>query len=205
MNPRPAKPSAKYRAILDTAEAHFGALGFKKANVDVIAAQAGVSKPLIYRYFDGKKQLFEVVVERVISEWCDVISAEGARATPGAAHSLQLVLTASLDFASSRPVLRGLLARESQLLLYSYSDVLDRGTSTLRSVIRDVLARGIADGEIRRDLDLEPMVDVITEVCEGFADRLMSGRTPDADPKLLETIVETVLHGVVLRNPATPD
>ena len=205
MAPDRPRRSPKYEAILDAAEAHFGALGFKKANVDAIAAEAGVSKPLIYRYFESKKHLFEVVVERVIGEWCDVIRAEAARATPTTAHSLRLVLSASLDFARSRAVLRGLLARESQLLLYGHSDVLDRGTTTLRSVIRSLLERGVRDAEIRSDLDLERMVDVITEVCEGFANRLMSGRAHDFDPRLIETIVETVLHGVVAKSrPAVP-
>jgi AcrR family transcriptional regulator len=193
----PLRPSAKYRAIVDTAEAQFGALGFKKANVDIIAAQAGVSKPLIYRYFEGKKQLFETVVDRVIGEWCDVITAEGARPAASVSDSLRAVLTASLDFAASRPVLQGLLASESQLLLYTYSDVLDRGTATLHGVVRDLLASGVAAGEVRADLDVERMADVVTELCEGFANRLMSGRP--SRPELLETIIETVLHGVVAR------
>ena len=69
-------PSPKALAILDAAEAHFGELGFQKANVDAIAASAGASKPLVYRYFRSKRQLFLAVVERVIGEWCDVIVAD---------------------------------------------------------------------------------------------------------------------------------
>ena len=196
----PSRPSAKYRAILETAEAAFGALGFKKANVDDIAAGAGVSKPLIYRYFDGKKQLFEVVVERLVGEWCDVISAEAARSAPDAATRLGRVLSASLGFAASRPVLGGLLARESQLVRYAYGDVLDRGTATLRRVVQTVLEQGAAAGEIRGDLDLSRVADVVTELCEGFANRLLAGHP--ADPALLETLIETVLHGVVRGPPS---
>jgi len=91
----PPQDSRKYRAILDTAEAIFGTQGFRKASVDEIAAQAQVSKPLIYRYFRSKKHLFELVVDRVITEWTDVIAAEGARVTPSAAHTLRLVVRAS--------------------------------------------------------------------------------------------------------------
>lgn len=198
----PARLSAKYRAILATAEVQFGALGFKKANVDVIAAEAGVSKPLIYRYFEGKKQLFEVVVARVVGEWCDVISAEAARSAPDAATRLRRVLSASLEFAATRSLLGGLLARESQLLLYTYSDVLDRGTATLRRVIQEVLERGASESQVRGDLDLARVADVITELCEGFANRLLAGHP--ADPALLETMIETVLHGVVGDRPTNP-
>ena len=194
--------SRKYRSILDSAEELFGTHGFKKTGVDEIAVQAHVSKPLIYRYFTSKKHLFEVVVDRVISEWCEVVSAEGARATPSAAHSLRLVVQASLEFACSRSVLRGLLARESQLMLAGYSDVLDRGTATLRRVVSGTLERGVRSGEVRSDLDLERMVDVITEVCVRFGDRLLSGDLDEGGTKLLDAIIETLLHGVIIHREA---
>jgi AcrR family transcriptional regulator len=197
---RPPPPgSAKYQSILDTAEAVFGAQGFRKAGVEEIAIQAGVSKPLIYRYFSSKKHLFEVVVDRVINEWCDVIRVEGARVTPSAAHSLRLIVRASLEFAEERRVLRGLLARESQLMLAGYSDVLDRGTRTLRAVLVSTLERGVGEGDVRTDVDLLRMADVITEVCVGFGNRLMSGDVPDADSTLLDAIIETILFGVIVK------
>jgi len=198
----PPPGSQKYRSILDTAEELFGALGFKKANVDDIAAQAGVSKPLIYRYFSSKEQLFEVVVERVIGDWCDVVTAEGARETAGADARLRNVLAASLEFARTHPVLRGLLARESQLLLQGYSDVLDRGTATLRAVLLTAIEQGVREGSVRGDLDATRVADVLTEVCEAFANRLISGRDGDPDPRLHDAILETVLHGVV--TPTSP-
>lgn len=196
----PPPRSRKYRAILATAEELFGGLGFKKTNVDEIAAQAGVSKPLIYRYFTSKEHLFEVVVERVISEWCDVVTAEAARRAETADERLRNVLAASLGFARSHAVLRGLLARESQLLLQGYSDVLERGTAVLRRALLETLEQGVRDGEIRGDLDPAPMADVLTEVCEAFANRLISERAGDPD-LLLHTVLETVLRGVSTRTP----
>lgn len=193
----PPPGSEKYGAILAAAEEQFGVQGFQKAGVDEIAAQAGVSKPLIYRYFHSKKHLFEVVVDRVIHEWCEAIVAEGARVTPSAAHSLRLVIAASLEFARERDVLRGLLARESQLMLADYSDVLARGTETLHRVVTEVLAEGVRAGEVRTDVDLERMADVITEVCVRFNDLLLAGDVERETPGLLEAIVETLLHGVI--------
>ncbi|MBW2498018.1 MAG: TetR/AcrR family transcriptional regulator [Deltaproteobacteria bacterium] len=194
----PPARSEKYDAILDAAEALFGSRGFRQAGVDEIASRAAVSKPLIYRYFRSKKHLFEVVVDRVIQQWCEVIAIEGTRVTPSAAHSLRRIVAASLDFACSREVLRGLLARESQLMLAGYSDVLERGSETLRRVVRDVLERGVRAGEVRTDLDAERMADVITEVCIRFGDRLVSGDQERAEPTLLEAIIETLLHGVIV-------
>ena len=138
------------------------------------------------------------MVDRVITEWCEVVTAEGARATPSAAHNLRLIVQASLEFACSRGVLRGLLARESQLMLADYSDVLDRGTATLRRVVGETLERGVRTGEVRSDLDLGRMADTITEVCVRFGDRLLSGDLEGGTTKLLDTIIETLLHGVII-------
>ncbi len=194
---KPPEDSRNYAAILDSAEAIFGAQGFRKAGIGEIAAQAQVSKPLIYRYFRSKKHLFEVVVDRVISEWTDVVTSAGERVTPGAAHSIRLIVRASLDFARSRDVLRGLLARESQLMLSGYSDVLERVTAILRNVLREALGRGVRDGDVRSDIDLESMADVVTEVCVGFGDRLLSGNVGGRENELLDAIIETVLFGVI--------
>ena len=204
--PRRAPPASshRYEAILEAAEAMFGAHGFKKAGVEEIAAEAGVSKPLIYRHFRSKEHLFEVVVDRVISEWCEVISAEGARVTPSAAHSLRLIVRASLEFARSRDVLRGLLARDSQLMLAVFSDVLDRGTETLRRVVAETLEQGVRAGDVRTDLDLDNMASVITEVCVRFGDRLLSGDLNEGETELLEAIIETLLHGVIVHREAIP-
>jgi AcrR family transcriptional regulator len=200
----PPEGSLKYAALLDAAEERFGAVGFKKANVDDIAAAAGISKPLIYRYFSTKEELYEVVVDRIVTEWCDVVTAQAARATPTAGHSLRLVLTASVEFARSRPVLRGLLAREGQLMLSDYSDVLVRGTATLRAVITAILERGVRDDEIRADLGVQHMAIFLTEVCEAFANRLIAGTDDAGDAGLLEAVVETALYGVVAKPGSAP-
>ncbi|MBJ19488.1 MAG: hypothetical protein CL933_08685 [Deltaproteobacteria bacterium] len=198
----PPEGSAKYQAILNAAEELFGVHGFKKAGVEEIAAQAQVSKPLIYRYFTSKKDLFEVVVAHVIHEWCEVISTEAARITPSPVHNLHLIIQASLEFARNRDVLGGLLASESQLMLADYSDVLERGTATLRRVITETLERGVRTGDVRTDLDLARMADVITEVCVRFGDRLLLSAPDTGDTALLDTIIETLLHGVIAHREA---
>ncbi|MDR6867614.1 AcrR family transcriptional regulator [Microbacterium resistens] len=55
---RTALRADKRRSILDAAGPVFGDVGYERASVDAIAAAAGVSKPTIYSYFDGKEGLF---------------------------------------------------------------------------------------------------------------------------------------------------
>lgn len=52
------------RNILDTARAVFETYGVRRANIEDIAARAGVSRSTIYRRFPSKDDLFEAVVRR---------------------------------------------------------------------------------------------------------------------------------------------
>jgi TetR/AcrR family transcriptional regulator len=53
------------KQILDSAEVIFARDGFGNARVDVIAAQSGYNKSLIFQYFGDKAGLYQAVVTRV--------------------------------------------------------------------------------------------------------------------------------------------
>lgn len=55
---QPDLPPAKREQILQGAKALFRELGFERASVDAIAAEAGVSKATIYNHFRSKEALF---------------------------------------------------------------------------------------------------------------------------------------------------
>ncbi|WP_246793042.1 TetR/AcrR family transcriptional regulator [Burkholderia perseverans] len=67
----PAAPAAKrtrdpaqtQARIIAAAKAEFAKVGLGGARIDSIAEKAGVNKRMIYEYFEGKEQLFLVVLE----------------------------------------------------------------------------------------------------------------------------------------------
>ena len=188
----------KQEAILDAAESVFGAQGFQKTTMNDIAVAAQVSRPLLYRYFRGKEGLLNAVVERVLREWNEVLVAEAARNTPGTAHTVRLVLVASLEFARSREVLHGLLARDSRQALADYSDVIDRGSDMLRDLIREILGAGVRRGDVRSDLNLDDLAHVVSEVFLAYADHIVRG-DGGLGERRIEAILETLLHGFIAK------
>ena len=198
----PPRDTAAYRRILASAEALFGTLGFQKVTVVEIAAAAHVSKPLVYRYFESKEHLYEVVIRRLVESWNEDLLAElsfspvapaGERSM---AEALRRMHRASLDFARQRPLLRGLLARESRLLLASYSDIVERTNATLKVQIEDFLRSGIESGEVRPDLPVEAMADAVTEMHLAYVERIVSGtETPEARRVALDAF-ECLLFGI---------
>jgi len=194
---RPPRRGEKEAAVLAAAEGLFGARGFQKVTMGEIATAAGVSRPLLYRYFRDKEGLLNAVVERILKEWNEVLVAEAARATPGTAHTVRLVLTASLEFARSRDVVHGLLSRESRLALSNYSNVIDRGNDMLRDLMRKILSNGVERGDVRTDLDLDDLAHVVSEVFLAYADHVVQGEG-ELGERRVEAILETLLHGFIV-------
>ena len=50
--------------MLDAAERVFSAAGFHRASMDAIAAEAGISKPMVYNYFGSKEGIYLAYLER---------------------------------------------------------------------------------------------------------------------------------------------
>ena len=212
----PPRDTAAYRRILAAAETCFGTLGFQKTTVVEIAAAAQVSKPLVYRYFESKEHLYEVVIRQLVEGWnaelfeeLSTITNQETDAPPGAvADALRRMHRVSLDFARRRSLLRGLLAKESRLLLASYSDVVERINATLKDQIAQCLEAGLETGEVRLDLPVDAMADAITEIHLAYVERVVSGtETLDAQQVALDAF-ECLLFGVCLttdaQKPKTP-
>src|ERR1700734_416205 len=61
--------------LLDIGRRLFAERGFEGTSIEEIAAQAGVSKPVVYEHFGGKEGLYAVVVDREMSALLDGITS----------------------------------------------------------------------------------------------------------------------------------
>lgn len=102
--------SARVR-ILDAAEAIFAERGVDGARVDEIARVAGVNKALIYYYFEGKAQLLEAVMERVLAENVS-LKQRTADATTSDEELFPALMTAGFDFLKRRKTFFRILLTE---------------------------------------------------------------------------------------------
>src|ERR1700751_5580150 len=59
------RDAARRRAILDAARECFLKFGHAKSSLEDIAKQAAISRPLIYRKFKSKEEIFGAVVEDI--------------------------------------------------------------------------------------------------------------------------------------------
>lgn len=69
--PRPVRE----QQMLDAATEIFGRNGYHGSSMDQIADAVGISKPMLYAYFDSKEGLYSACIKRAGTEVIDTISA----------------------------------------------------------------------------------------------------------------------------------
>ena len=69
-------------AILEAALNVFSTHGFRGATLDQIASDAGLSKPNILYYFDGKEAIHIALLSQLLDEWLDPLRSLDAEGEP---------------------------------------------------------------------------------------------------------------------------
>ena len=189
---RPGRPRSERadRAIIDAALSVFAESGTEGLCIERVAARAGVGKSTIYRRWPGKEDL--------------LLDAIGALQNPlpePAGESVRDDLVTILG-AMRDSVADPRRAREFALLLgegAKYPRLMARYVETMleprREVIRSVLRRGVAAGELRPDADLEVALFMLTGavLARGKYD---PGSFP---PGYVERVVDELLLGLAPR------
>lgn len=99
---RPKVPRAvREQQMLQVAERTFAERGFHAASVDAIAERAGISKPMVYAYFESKEGLYRACMERARGRLYGAIN-DGADAGAAPAEQLWLGLLAFLTFVDEQ-------------------------------------------------------------------------------------------------------
>jgi AcrR family transcriptional regulator len=129
--------------------------GVAGTTIEGIAAEAGVGKTTIYRRWPSKNDLIVAAISELPPrEFPDTGSLPGDMA---ALASLQRERLAGTGLFRIVP---GVLA-ESMNDPDLHRAILEQVIGPLRELLRQIVERGIARGELRPDLDVEALVDVL--------------------------------------------
>jgi AcrR family transcriptional regulator len=184
--------------VLEAARAVFARSGFHGASVDEIASAAGYSTGALYSNFDGKEDLFLVLMEREIEEHAREIaeavrshSSMSDRATGGARRWMTMI------------------EREPDLLLlfmefwaYGVRDASVRPKvaerfAQMRHVLTELIAQGVRDFDLELALPAEQLAVTIDALADGIARQKLAD--PDAVPDELMGTVLSLLFAAVTR------
>ncbi|POX83905.1 TetR/AcrR family transcriptional regulator [Mycobacterium kansasii] len=150
------------RTILDTARTVFETYGLRRANIEDVAARAGVSRSTIYRRFPTKDELFERVVRREAELFFTTLDTATDGLDPqqavieAFALGVRLIEDSPLyaRIAESEPELFGMFSRSHVFPIGQFADRIAR---TLRRCGADL-----------PDADLADVADILLRVAVGI-------------------------------------
>jgi AcrR family transcriptional regulator len=193
---RQLKSMERRRRVLAAANRCFSRNGFRKASVDMIAEDAGVSKGLVFSFFGHKDGLFDAVIEQTLTAWTGFAAHQASRFHDQPLLELISMFRGSFEFASHTPMLRVLMANGDR-------EILERLPSLPRTVrdwqgrFADVIQRGITHGVFRADIDPHLASLVIHDVQELYLDQMIDTGNSGYDPDRTEAALMLMVRGLV--------
>jgi AcrR family transcriptional regulator len=171
--PRKRLPREKReQQILDAAEEVFSRGPYREGSMDEIAALCGVTKPMLYRYFNSKDGLYEATAERVGRRVFDEIDA-AARTVPPGPDRIEIFVERYVAHISE--------SRQTWWLLYS--DASPQAVTSMRrknaSVILGLLADSFTELGIAVDLKT---TELLAHTLVGAGEQM--GRWWDENPHI---------------------
>lgn len=172
----------KQEKVIRSAISEFLKHGFEKANVGVIAKQAGVAKGSIYQYFENKKELFLYAVnwsmkllmnkyqKNVISMNIDIFTYFYETAAP-----LMQMLSEEKEPA----------VFVQEVFLGRYSSVKDESMTAMLKVADDyvlkLIQQGKENGSVRKDIDDHTLVLFMIAVSMKLKENLLNKAKSEGD------------------------
>ena len=165
-----------------------GASGF---TVEAVASRAGVGKSTIYRRFDGSHDL----LAEALSTLNDDLPAppEGMPVREGLIAILEGIRARSSEGRSDRCLPQ--VMSQAHLNPELFDIYYERVVQVRRNRVRTVLSAGVANGEIRVDVDIDLLVSLFTAPMIGLM-MMTPSRHRQVDDTTSAAIVDAVLTGV---------
>jgi len=166
--------AVREQQMLDAAVQMFSANGYHETSMDAIAAQADISKPMLYLYYGSKEELFGACLGRELSRFVETIRADiDLKQSPH--ELLRRTILSVLHYVDAN--------RASWIVLYTQATSSQAFAHTIREgreKIIDLVARLLENGTRNPapDNDFQMMAVALVGAGEAVATRVSVG---DAD------------------------
>ena len=188
-HPRPGRPRSaqSHSRILAAALQLVREVGYDALTMEGIAARAGTGKATLYRRWRSKETLLAEAIEGIVGS----VPPTDTGSTRGDLMAVMRFERSLYADPATLGFLSALVAAMARSALIARK-VREGFGASRRAAIRQVLAKGVARGDLRRGLDLELALDLLAGPL--FLRHLFTGGP--IDDKLLRGVVDAALHGL---------
>jgi AcrR family transcriptional regulator len=199
---REEKNAATREKIMKSAVSEFAAHGYQGASMNRVSSGGGISKGIIYHYFDSKKELYLSCVERCFSEMTSYINDALADRQ---GNVIDTYFDARVEFLGSNPEMADIFCEAA----FNPPEGFSKEINELRKPLDELNVRifdKIADEhEIRKDIDRSDAVSVF-RVMQNYINGSFreNGERPSEErirehERECRTAVSVFLYGIIAR------
>ena len=184
-------PAARKAQLIKSALRIFAERGIGEASHTAIAQQAGVAVPTTFHYFCTKDEIVEATLAEVSRFLLDDLLAGNDNRTVAAPAALENILLAFRDSIDTDPdYVRVWLEWSVSVRGRLWESYLDFYQGA-RAGIKKVLRRGVREGGVRSDINLDDGARVVVGIAHMVAQMKFSG----ASNKQVERTVHSLISG----------
>ena len=196
--------------LLDAGLRLFADRGYAGTSVQDVIDAAGVTKPVLYYYFESKGGLFQALVDQAVEERLRLMEKAAPIGKP-TVEALTDILTALTDFARREPD----LLRLSFAVAFAAPGEMPEGFRLPPKVldsfrfIHELIATGRDNGALNADYSVEELAESYFKLVQhSVAVSVLSARTPPPGlppmppPTRPERAIELYLYGAAPKKPA---
>jgi AcrR family transcriptional regulator len=165
--------AVREQQMLDAAVQMFSVNGYHETSMDAIAAEAQISKPMLYLYYGSKEDLFGACLNRELSRFIDAVRAD-IDFTQSPKDLLRNTIVSFLHYIDTN--------RASWIVMYTQatsSQAFAHKGREGREQIIDLVAGLLRSGtrSPRSDTEIETMAVALVGAGEAIANQLSTGDT----------------------------
>jgi len=190
------------RKIFQAAVDEFAEHGFAGSSTLSIAARAGVSEALIFKYFKSKAALLKQVVFPVLASAIMPLAIRGVKSVAVLEHEtfaqfLRVLIYERLDFARHHKKHLRILLQELPLNEELRSRMLKGLQSELLPVFREKITNYQKQGKLRA-MPVDQMLSYLVSQIIGFvlSRAIFAFEFATNEEQDIETLIEVMIHGV---------
>lgn len=149
-------PEDKRQKIIDCAVDEFAQHDYQSASVSRLVAQAGISKGSLYQYFTDKSDLYNYLLELASQKKAQLMAESiQSKADMSFFDSLNHLFRVMAAFELRYPKLAKIGYRAANGKSPLPEELVEIAKRSTRKYFADLLEKGIVNGEIRKDTNVE--------------------------------------------------
>ncbi|MDT5076503.1 MAG: hypothetical protein QOJ80_1140 [Mycobacterium sp.] len=163
--------AVREQQMLDAAVQMFSVNGYHETSMDAIAAEAAISKPMLYLYYGSKEELFGACLDRELARFVDAVRSD-VDFTQSPKDLLRNAVVSYLSYIDAN--------RASWIVLYTqatssqaFSHTVREGREKIVDLVGRLLQSGTRNPEPDSDFDM--MAVALVGAGEAVANRVSTG------------------------------